>query len=113
MEGQDLKLYSGVHILYFQIKPFNMNLCCTLNMNEILFKLKVLRIFPVCFIIMLRKVKEAWNSKRDMLVQSGSFAIEQLSEAMAAVATSNKLSDEVPETALRKCADHVRFSVNT
>lgn len=61
------------------------------------------------FIIMLRKVKEAWNSKRDTLIQSGAFAIEQLSEALAATSTSNKLSDEVPQTALRKCADHVRF----
>lgn len=61
---------------------------------------------------MLRKVKEAWYSKKDMLVQSGAFAIEQLSEALAATAISNKLSDEVLQTALRKCADHVRFSAN-
>lgn len=69
----------------------------------------LLRIF---LIIMLRKVTEAWNSKREMLVQSGAFAVEQLSEALAAMSTSSKLSDEFLQAALRKCADHVRFSAN-
>ncbi|XP_049407647.1 uncharacterized protein LOC125871096 [Solanum stenotomum] len=65
------------------------------------------------FKTILRKVKEAWNSKRDTLIQSGAFAIEQLSEALAATSTSNKLSDEVPQTALRKCADHLAESYDS
>lgn len=65
------------------------------------------------FKTILRKVKEAWNSKKDMLVQSGAFAIEQLSEALAATAISNKLSDEVLQTALRKCADHLAESYDS
>ncbi|KAK4732224.1 hypothetical protein R3W88_025212 [Solanum pinnatisectum] len=65
------------------------------------------------FKTILRKVKEAWNSKRDTLIQSGEFAIEQLSEALVATSTSNKLSDEVPQTALRKCADHLAESFDS
>lgn len=59
--------------------------------------------FSGCF----RKVKDAWDNKRDMLVKSGAFAIEQLSEALSANATSNKLPDNLPESALRLCAEQV------
>ncbi|RVX20797.1 Spermatogenesis-associated protein 20 [Vitis vinifera] len=41
------------------------------------------------FKTVLRKVKDAWENKRDVLVKSGAFAIEQLSEALSATASSN------------------------
>lgn len=69
------------------------------------------------FIILLvlccfRKVKDAWDNKRDMLVKSGAFAIEQLSEALSATASLTKLPDELPQNALRLCAEQVRFHHN-
>lgn len=52
-------------------------------------------------------MKDAWDKKRDMLAQSGAFAIEQLSEALSASASSNKLPDELPQNALHLCAEQV------
>ncbi|KAI4301363.1 hypothetical protein L6164_034650 [Bauhinia variegata] len=52
------------------------------------------------FKIILRKVKEAWDDKKDMLVKSEAFAIEQLSEALSASADSTKLPDGVSDSAL-------------
>ncbi|KAL5561535.1 hypothetical protein UlMin_031282 [Ulmus minor] len=62
------------------------------------------------FKTVLRKVKEAWGDKRDMLVKSGAFAIEQLSEALSASASSNKLPDGLPQTALLQCAEQLSQS---
>ncbi|KAK1388360.1 hypothetical protein POM88_016538 [Heracleum sosnowskyi] len=45
-----------------------------------------------------RKVKDAWDSKRDVLIQSGAFAIKQLSEAMSVKAESYKLSEGITQT---------------
>lgn len=59
------------------------------------------------FKTILRKVKDAWFSKRDTLVKSGAFAIEQLSEALSASASSKKLSDELSQNALHLCAEQV------
>ncbi|KZV21541.1 spermatogenesis-associated protein 20-like [Dorcoceras hygrometricum] len=59
------------------------------------------------FKTVLRKVKEAWDSKKDELVQSGTFAIEQLSEALSATARSEKLAEGLKEKALRKCAEQL------
>lgn len=58
-------------------------------------------------VVFIRKVREAWENKRDMLVKSGAFAIEQLSEALSASASSNKLPDELPQNALRLCSEQV------
>ncbi len=73
--------------------------------------------FVLPFIILLvlccsRKVKDAWDSKRDVLVKSGAFAIEQLSEALSASASPSKLPDGLPQNALRLCAEQVRFYHN-
>lgn len=57
----------------------------------------------------IRKVKEAWESKRDVLVQSGSFAIEQLSEALSTAARLDKLPDGIPQMALKLCAEQVKL----
>ncbi|KAL8548568.1 hypothetical protein ACS0TY_007748 [Phlomoides rotata] len=59
------------------------------------------------FKTVLRKVKEAWGAKKETLVQSGDFAIEQLSEALSATATSQKLQEGFPEKALQKCAEQL------
>lgn len=56
-----------------------------------------------------RKVKEAWENKKDVLVKSGAFAIEQLSEALSCSSTSDKLPDGVPASALRLCSEQVRL----
>lgn len=52
-------------------------------------------------------MKDAWDTKRDTLVKSGAFAIEQLAEALSASASSNKLPDGLSQTALRLCAEQV------
>lgn len=52
-------------------------------------------------------MKDAWDNKRDVLVKSGTFAIEQLSEALATTASSNKLPEELPQNALHLCAEQV------
>jgi len=44
-----------------------------------------------------------------MLIKSGAFAIEQLSEAMSASADTEKLPDGVPADALRLCSEQVRL----
>lgn len=62
------------------------------------------------FKTILRKVKEAWDNKRDMLVKSGSFAIEQLSEALSTKASLDKLPDDLPQQALNLCAEQLSES---
>ena len=54
-------------------------------------------------------MKDAWDNKRDVLVKSGTYAIEQLSEALSASASSNKLPEELPQKALRLCAEQVKL----
>ncbi|CAM8888471.1 unnamed protein product [Rhodiola kirilowii] len=62
------------------------------------------------FKTILRKVKDAWDNKREMLVKSGSIAIEQLSEALSKAAVSNKVQEDLPQTALRLCAEQLSSS---
>ncbi|GAA0145494.1 hypothetical protein LIER_05676 [Lithospermum erythrorhizon] len=59
------------------------------------------------FKTILRKVKDAWDSKKDELIRSGTFAIEQLSKALTATAESAKLSDGLHLTALDLCAEQL------
>lgn len=59
------------------------------------------------FLSMHRKVKEAWQDKREMLVKSGTYAIEQLSEALSVSADSNKVEDGLAKSAIHQCADQV------
>nr|GMD22091.1 spermatogenesis-associated protein 20 isoform X2 [Ipomoea batatas] len=40
-------------------------------------------------------------------VRSGAFAIEQLSEALSSSARSNKISDGLPQKAVRECANQL------
>lgn len=80
-----------------------------LQANGLKFLLWFLKfLFVYCFVpVFSRKLKEAWDSKRDMLIKSGSYAIEQLSEAMSASSDSDKLPDGVPADALRLCSEQV------
>ncbi|KAH1081282.1 hypothetical protein J1N35_021043 [Gossypium stocksii] len=65
------------------------------------------------FKTILRKVKDAWDNKRDMLVKSGAFAIEQLSEALSASAGSNQLPDGLAQNALHLCAEQLSNSYDS
>ncbi|XP_017252409.1 uncharacterized protein LOC108222933 isoform X1 [Daucus carota subsp. sativus] len=65
------------------------------------------------FKTVLRKVKDAWDSKRDVLIQSGTFAIEQLSEAMSVKAESYKISEGITQSALHKCAKQLAASYDS
>ncbi|KAL4361833.1 hypothetical protein GQ457_04G028630 [Hibiscus cannabinus] len=65
------------------------------------------------FKTILRKVKDAWDTQKDMLVKSGSFAIQQLSEALAASAGSNQLPDGLPQNALLLCAKQLSKSYDS
>ncbi|XP_062178220.1 uncharacterized protein LOC133883051 [Alnus glutinosa] len=65
------------------------------------------------FKTILRKVKDAWDSKRDILVKSGAFAIEQLTEALSASASSSKVPDEVSQNAMRLCAEQLSASYDS
>ncbi|XVF80507.1 hypothetical protein PTKIN_Ptkin15bG0079200 [Pterospermum kingtungense] len=65
------------------------------------------------FKTILRKVKDAWDNKRDMLVKSGSFAIEQLSEALSTSAGANQLPNGLPQNALRLCAEKLSKSYDS
>ncbi|KAK4418176.1 Spermatogenesis-associated protein 20 [Sesamum alatum] len=62
------------------------------------------------FKTVLRKVKEAWDTNKDALIQSGAFAIEQLSEALSATAKSPKVPEALPEKAVQKCAEQLSDS---
>ncbi|KAL3647965.1 hypothetical protein CASFOL_008933 [Castilleja foliolosa] len=65
------------------------------------------------FKTVLRRVKEAWNTKKDELVKSGTFAIEQLSEALSATARSEKVPQGLLERALQKCAEQLTDSYDS
>ncbi|URD82176.1 spermatogenesis-associated protein [Musa troglodytarum] len=62
------------------------------------------------FKTVLRKVKEAWETKCEMLERGGTLAIEQLSEALSAAAKSTKLSDELAQASLKTCSQQLASS---
>lgn len=62
---------------------------------------------------MPRKVKEAWETKCEMLERGGTLAIEQLSEALSAAAKSTKLSDELAQASLKTCSQQVYYGKNS
>ncbi|CAI9105338.1 OLC1v1004236C1 [Oldenlandia corymbosa var. corymbosa] len=65
------------------------------------------------FKTILRRVKEAWDKKKDQLISSGAFAIEQLAEALSAAAKSDKLPDGLPQAALRQCTGQLAESYDS
>uniref|UniRef100_A0A1D1ZHJ6 Spermatogenesis-associated protein 20 n=1 Tax=Anthurium amnicola TaxID=1678845 RepID=A0A1D1ZHJ6_9ARAE len=62
------------------------------------------------FKTVLRKVKEVWETKREMLEKGGSLAMEQLSEALSATATSRRLSDGLSQRSLQQCYEQLAES---
>ncbi|WOL16015.1 spermatogenesis-associated protein 20 [Canna indica] len=62
------------------------------------------------FKTVLRKVKETWETKREMLEKGGTIAIEQLSEALSATAISNKISEELAQVSLKRCSRQLASS---
>ncbi|XP_020108373.1 spermatogenesis-associated protein 20 [Ananas comosus] len=62
------------------------------------------------FKTVLRKVKEAWDTKREMLEKGGTLAIEQLTEALAATAKSQKFPDELAHGSLKLCVEQLASS---
>lgn len=59
------------------------------------------------FKTVLRKVKEAWESKRDILQKGGALAIEQLSEALSAAASSKTFSDQISQDVVKLCSEEL------
>ncbi|KAG9443731.1 hypothetical protein H6P81_015071 [Aristolochia fimbriata] len=55
------------------------------------------------FKTVLRRVKDAWDTKREVLQKSGNFAIEQLTEALSSTASSKKLEDGTSQAVLHRC----------
>ncbi|XP_077217755.1 catalytics [Tasmannia lanceolata] len=62
------------------------------------------------FKTILRRVKEAWETKRETLEKSSTFAIEQLSEALSFNASSRQLQDGLSHNALQLCAEQLARS---
>ncbi|WCJ21389.1 catalytics [Euphorbia peplus] len=65
------------------------------------------------FKTILRKVKDAWDNKRDALEKSGAFAIEQLSEALSVSSSTKNLPDGIAENALHLCAEQLSESYDS
>lgn len=81
--------------------------------NLYLFVLACFYVFRCApFFLKCRKVKDAWDNKRDMLVKSGTLAIEQLSEALSATASANKVPDALPHDAINQCAEQVSIIIS-
>ncbi|ONK62978.1 uncharacterized protein A4U43_C07F10130 [Asparagus officinalis] len=62
------------------------------------------------FKTVLRRVKEAWETNREMLEKSGTLAIEQLSEALSSKVEARGLSDQMSQISLRLCAEQLSNS---
>ncbi|KAJ3676181.1 hypothetical protein LUZ60_003593 [Juncus effusus] len=62
------------------------------------------------FKTVLRRVKEAWDEKREMLESSGDQVINQLNEALFNSAKSAKISDDLASQCLKKCVDQLASS---
>uniref|UniRef100_A0A1J3FXV8 Spermatogenesis-associated protein 20 n=1 Tax=Noccaea caerulescens TaxID=107243 RepID=A0A1J3FXV8_NOCCA len=65
------------------------------------------------FKTLLKKVKDAWDSKRDTLLKTGNYAIEELSKALSASAGSDKLSDGISRAAVSICAKQLSRSYDS
>jgi len=57
------------------------------------------------FKTILRKVNEAWKTKREILEKDGADAIEQLSEAFAAISVNRNVSNTLNQNSLKLCAE--------
>ncbi|VVB07078.1 unnamed protein product [Arabis nemorensis] len=65
------------------------------------------------FKTILKKVKDAWDSKKDTLVKSSIYAMEELSKALSANAETDKLPDGLSRVALSLCAKQLSRSYDS
>ncbi|TVU34686.1 hypothetical protein EJB05_16531 [Eragrostis curvula] len=62
------------------------------------------------FKTVLRKVKEAWETKRDALERTGNLVIEQLRDALAAKASSQDVPNDLAVVSLDECVEKLTSS---
>ncbi|XP_078158629.1 catalytics isoform X2 [Carex rostrata] len=62
------------------------------------------------FKTVLRKVKQAWDTKRETLEMGGTQAIDQLTEALSTSAKSTKVSDDLAHRCLNQCVEQLTSS---
>jgi hypothetical protein len=68
----------------------------------------------ICSSDSFRRVKEVWESKKELLRETGKQVVQQLAEATAAVAPTQELNESsIPGQAVSLCAIQVisRFSI--
>eukprot|EP01018_Ginkgo_biloba_P017821 Gb_30260 [translate_table: standard] len=65
------------------------------------------------FKTVLRRVKEAWDSKKNTLHDSGEYAIRQLSDALSTSATSRELTEGLAQQAVQLCANQLAKSYDS
>ena len=59
------------------------------------------------FKTVLRRIKEAWDSKRGLIYESGNNVIQQLSDALSTSETSKELTNGLAQQAMQLCASQV------
>ncbi|KAJ4783320.1 hypothetical protein LUZ62_034566 [Rhynchospora pubera] len=62
------------------------------------------------FKTVLRKVKQAWDTKKETLEMGGTLAIDQLTEALSISAKSTKVSEDLAHRCLKQCVDQLTSS---
>ncbi|XP_006645291.1 spermatogenesis-associated protein 20 isoform X2 [Oryza brachyantha] len=62
------------------------------------------------FKTILRKVKEAWETKRDALEKTGNVVIEQLRDALSAKASSQDMPNDLAVVSVDKCVEKLAGS---
>eukprot|EP00249_Psilotum_nudum_P022111 c28378_g1_i1 orf=179-2719(+) len=59
------------------------------------------------FKTVLRRVKDVWDTKKDLLRQSGDQVIQQLAEATSATASVGELVEGLPQQPVQQCANQL------
>ncbi|XP_031497407.1 uncharacterized protein LOC116262307 [Nymphaea colorata] len=65
------------------------------------------------FKTVLRRVKEAWETKQDMLKKSADFAIQELSEALSAAAINKVFQEDLSYHCIDRCASKLKQSYDS
>lgn len=58
-------------------------------------------------ILTFRKVKEAWETKREALERTGNLVIEQLRDALSAKASSQDVPNDLAVVSVDQCVEKV------
>ncbi|KAF3795756.1 Uncharacterized protein EJ110_NYTH04460 [Nymphaea thermarum] len=61
------------------------------------------------FKTVIRRVKEAWETKQDMLKKSADFAIQELSEALSATALNKVFQEDLSYRGIERCANKMLY----